>query len=191
VLHWARQETDGTTFETNINREGFASPTMRDFVAVFRETLAAAGAPTDADTVWRLLRRFNIMVFDFGPASDYEHRGVACNSRTACVLACPPICNVHRKLTGAAHDALADIRIGWAAAPGAHTIASAETLLEQHRVLDITGEGGVGKSAVLKHLAQRLAPEVDHRHRTRRIILAAGRPPKCSAVPPVSPRPAV
>jgi hypothetical protein len=206
VLHWARQETDGTTFETNINREGFASPTMRDFVAVFRENLAAAGAPTDADTVWRLLRRFNIMVFDFeAPASDYEHRARE-RGRTALVpdqaaratelwplLAATALDlaraggdidrvelqgrlqqpygmrfgvpadlrNVHCKLTGAAHDALADIkdRLGGVRLARTHTIASAETLLEQHRVLDITGEGGVGKSAVLKHLAQRLATE--------------------------------
>src|SRR5262249_1061547 len=48
---------------------------MRDFVDVFRANLAAAGAPTDDETVWRLLRRFQILVFDFvSLGSDYEHR---------------------------------------------------------------------------------------------------------------------
>ena len=48
---------------------------MRDFVDIFRANLAVAGASTDDETVWRLLRRFQILVFDFKlPGSDYEHR---------------------------------------------------------------------------------------------------------------------
>src|SRR5438309_11948978 len=48
---------------------------MRSFVDVFRANLALAGAPTDDETVWRLLRRFQILVFDFeSPGSDYEYR---------------------------------------------------------------------------------------------------------------------
>jgi hypothetical protein len=75
VLHWARQVPDGVTFSAHINREKFASKGMRDFVDVFRGKLAAAGATTDDETVWRLLRRFQILVFDFeSPGSDYEHR---------------------------------------------------------------------------------------------------------------------
>ena len=45
--------------------KNFSSKGMRDFVDVFRANLAAAGAPTDDDTVWRLLRHFQILVFDF------------------------------------------------------------------------------------------------------------------------------
>lgn len=75
ALHWARQLPDGATFAAHINREKFASDGMRNFVAVFRANLAAVGAPTDDETVWRLLRRFQILVFDFeSPGSDYEHR---------------------------------------------------------------------------------------------------------------------
>jgi hypothetical protein len=48
---------------------------MRDFVEVFRANLSSAGAPADDDTVWRVLRRFQILVFDFESyGSDYEHR---------------------------------------------------------------------------------------------------------------------
>jgi hypothetical protein len=75
VLHWARQLPDGASFAAHINREKFSSKGMRDFVDVFRANLAKAVAPTDDETVWRLLRRFQILVFDFeSPGSDYEHR---------------------------------------------------------------------------------------------------------------------
>jgi hypothetical protein len=48
---------------------------MWDFVDVFRANLVAAGAPNDDETVCRLLRRFQILVFDFeSPGSDYENR---------------------------------------------------------------------------------------------------------------------
>ena len=75
VLHWARQLPDGATFAAHINLEGFSSKGMRDFVEVFRANLLAAGAPADDDTVWRVLRRFQILVFDFESyGSDDEHR---------------------------------------------------------------------------------------------------------------------
>jgi hypothetical protein len=75
VLHWARQLPDGTRFSAHINRKGFSSDGMRDFVEVFRADLVAANAPADDDTVWRLLRRFQILVFDFEAiGSDDEHR---------------------------------------------------------------------------------------------------------------------
>jgi hypothetical protein len=75
VLHWARQLPDGATFAAHIKRKKFASDGMREFVDVFRANLATAGAPNDDETAWRLLRRFQILVFDFeSPGSDYEHR---------------------------------------------------------------------------------------------------------------------
>ena len=75
VLQWARQLTDGELFASQMELRGFASESMRAFVEAFRHHLASAGAPTDNETVWRLLRRFKILVFDFeSPGSDYEHR---------------------------------------------------------------------------------------------------------------------
>ena len=75
VLHRARQLPNSATFAAHINRQKFSSQAMRDFVDVFRANLTLAEAPADDETVWRLLRRFQILVFDFeSPGSDYEHR---------------------------------------------------------------------------------------------------------------------
>jgi hypothetical protein len=75
VLQWARELTDAGTFAAQIGRAGFASDGMRDFVEAFRHHLAADNAPSDDATVWRLLRRFLILPFDFeAPGSEYDHR---------------------------------------------------------------------------------------------------------------------
>lgn len=75
VLQWARRLGNGASFAAHMQRPGFASNGMREFVDAFRHRLAATGAPTDDETVWRLLRRFQILVFDFeAPGSDYDHR---------------------------------------------------------------------------------------------------------------------
>lgn len=75
VFYWARQLPNAASFATHMKRRNFASDDMRDFVDVFRANLAEVGASTDDETVWQLLRRFQILVFDFeSPGSDYEHR---------------------------------------------------------------------------------------------------------------------
>jgi hypothetical protein len=75
VLHWARQLPDAASFAVHIKRSNFASDDMRDFVDVFRANLAEVGGSTDDETVWQLLRHFQILVFDFeSPGSDYEFR---------------------------------------------------------------------------------------------------------------------
>ena len=75
VLHWARQLPDSATFAAHINRKKFSSNTMRDFVDVFRANLMMAETSPDDETIWRLLRRFQILVFDFeSSGSDYEYR---------------------------------------------------------------------------------------------------------------------
>jgi hypothetical protein len=75
VLQWARQLESGGSFAAHMQLPGFASNGMREFVEAFRHHLAAADAPSDDETVWRLLRRFQILVFDFeAPGSDYDYR---------------------------------------------------------------------------------------------------------------------
>jgi energy-coupling factor transporter ATP-binding protein EcfA2 len=75
VLTWARQLGSATTFMERINRAGSANDNMRTFVGTFRTRLQEAGAPHDDETVWGLLRRFQILVYDFtAPGSADESR---------------------------------------------------------------------------------------------------------------------
>ena len=73
VLTWARQISDPATFVARIEREGSANEDMRRFVRTFKGHLGDAGVPNDDENVWRLLRRLQILVFDFtAPGSASE-----------------------------------------------------------------------------------------------------------------------
>lgn len=65
VLTWARELGDGATFMNRINRPGSANDAMRTFVNTFRSHLREEGVAHDDGSVWRLLRRLQIFVFDF------------------------------------------------------------------------------------------------------------------------------
>jgi hypothetical protein len=206
ALHWARHLPDGATFAAQINRHGFSSSSMRDFVEVFRGNLAKAGAPRDDETVWRLLSRFQILVFDFESiGSDYEHRArerarlvlapdqanraadlwpilvgrAEDYARAAGAIVRPAIVErlsqehglrfsdradlrgVSNCLAEAAEQALDDIKddVGGVRLARTKLTDRAYAALGPHHLLHIVGAPGTGKSAVLKHLAQRLTPE--------------------------------
>jgi len=73
VLTWARQLRDAATFINRINRPGSANDDMRSFVKTFREHLQDAGSSHNDETIWQLLRRIQIFVFDFtAPGSASE-----------------------------------------------------------------------------------------------------------------------
>ncbi|NGZ96714.1 MAG: hypothetical protein CV089_11430 [Nitrospira sp. WS110] len=65
VLTWAREIGDAATFMGRINRPGSANDSMRQFVKTFKFHLHETGSSDDDETVWRLLRRLQILVFDF------------------------------------------------------------------------------------------------------------------------------
>jgi hypothetical protein len=65
VLTWARQLGDAATFMARIARPGSASDDMRTFVRTFKAHLRDAGARHDDEAAWGLLRRLQILVFDF------------------------------------------------------------------------------------------------------------------------------
>ncbi|OGA67699.1 MAG: hypothetical protein A3G81_11200 [Betaproteobacteria bacterium RIFCSPLOWO2_12_FULL_65_14] len=65
VLTWAREIGDSATFFARLARRGSASEEMRTFARTFQTNLELAGAATDDDTVWKLFRRLQILVFDF------------------------------------------------------------------------------------------------------------------------------
>lgn len=73
VLTWAREIGDAATFTARIDRPGSANDHMRTFVRTFKSHLRDAGSPDDDEIVWRLLRRLQILIFDFtaqGSASE-------------------------------------------------------------------------------------------------------------------------
>ena len=73
VLTWARQIGDAATFFARIDRPGSANEDMRTFVRTFKAHLLDAGLPSDDEMFLKLLRRFQILVFDFtaqGSASE-------------------------------------------------------------------------------------------------------------------------
>ena len=75
VLYWARELPDAAAFKAHIGKEGFSSPGMRSFVSVFKQNLKLAGAPEDDELVWQVLRRFQILVFDFqSHGADHAHQ---------------------------------------------------------------------------------------------------------------------
>lgn len=65
VLTWAREIGDPKTFMEQLRRSGSSNQDMRTFVDTFRTHLREFGAADDDETVWKLLRRFQILVFDF------------------------------------------------------------------------------------------------------------------------------
>lgn len=65
VLTWARQIGEVSTFMEQLTRSGSANPDMRTFVDTFRSHLRDFGVADDDETVWKLLRRLQILVFDF------------------------------------------------------------------------------------------------------------------------------
>ena len=65
VLVWARQLESAAIFFARLGRQGSANEDMRTFVETLRAHLREAEAPSDDETVWRVLRRLQILVFDF------------------------------------------------------------------------------------------------------------------------------
>lgn len=65
VLMWARSAESGPTFFARLERDGVASQPMRDFAATFRTNLVQHGVADDDAAIWALLKRFQILEFDF------------------------------------------------------------------------------------------------------------------------------
>ena len=61
VLTWARQIGDAATFTDRISRAGSANDDMRTFVRTFKSHLCDAESRYDDETVWRLLRKLQIL----------------------------------------------------------------------------------------------------------------------------------
>ena len=215
VLTWARQLGSAETFIARIERPGFANDAMRTFVNTFRSNLNQTGAASDDETVWRLLSKLQILVFDFtalGSASEALERERAVRAlhpgeatraealqsnliqlaikvassageRTRAQLI-EDVSGWSFRLAGdrrysiarnaLAEDtgnALADIvdRVGDVTLIREDHIAAVRAALDEGRYVEIRGDAGVGKSGLLKHLAQQRSTE------SRIIVLSPGR----------------
>jgi hypothetical protein len=66
VLKWAAHSATGAHFFERIAKKDFAHKDMRDFVSATRNILSNySKAAVDEDTLWRFLRAFQIIHFDF------------------------------------------------------------------------------------------------------------------------------
>jgi hypothetical protein len=205
VLTWARRLGSAETFVARIDRHGASNPDMRRFVDTFKSNLRNAGADDDSETVWQLLRKLQILVFDFtaqGSASEElanERAARALHSdetsRAANLwgslieLALETAASggdltrnqliedlrlqsyrlagdlryssARAALAEASRNALADIgdQVGAVTITRPELIAAVHAALDEGHYVEIRGDAGVGKSAVLKHFAERLAAE--------------------------------
>jgi hypothetical protein len=205
VLTWARQLGDAKTFFARIERPGSANDEMRTFVHTFRAHLVQYGYPDEDERIWQLLRRFQVLVFDFN-AEGSQSRELAIE-RAARVLHPNDGSRAVALWTGLiehaiaiaasggdttldrlrqhllqqafrfqgdrrwttaravlaeeAQAALADIanHIGSVTLSRHHRTALVHAALDTGRYIEIRGDAGVGKSAILKHVAQQIAAE--------------------------------
>ena len=73
VLRWAREVGSASVFMGRVERKNTSNDDMRTFVTTVRSHLEAAGCAFDDEIVWQVLRRFQILTFDYdAPGSQAE-----------------------------------------------------------------------------------------------------------------------
>jgi len=200
LLALARQVDSGATFARDIGMRGVGNPDMRQFLTTFTEHLETNKVPCDGEAVWQLLRRLQILVFDFeapGSASrdlarercrgglapedaakadalwaalieisfEAAKRGGALH-RLTLQEALKPYglklagerrhLEAKRVLAEASREALAAIkaRVGDVQLARLHWVEQVRSALSEGRYVEIRGEPGVGKSGVLRQMAE-------------------------------------
>ena len=205
ILMLARQIGDAAAFMSRLRLAGAANDDMRTFVQTFRSDLRAAGSPDDETTVWQLLRRLQILAFDFtvpGSASEelarervarvlhaddvpragalwknlVEHAleiAIAGGDRTreTLISSLAPLSyrfagerrhtSARAALAEASRLALEDFqnRIGNVVLTRHQHVASVNDARDRGRYIEIRGDAGVGKSGVLRYVADQMAAE--------------------------------
>ena len=207
VLEWARKAAAGAEFFSRLAAKGVSGLDMRKFAGTFRANLVAAGVADDDNAIWRFVRRFLILEFDFessaplarthglvvarqilapgdtpraealwsnlieislerakagGFVERAELRGLL--SDRGFRLSGDRNFSVARlKLAERSRQALAEIGTSVAGVqlPRLKAIEALDLALDQHRFVEISGGPGVGKSAVLKHAAERIASQAN------------------------------
>ena len=206
VLSWAREFGAAETFFHRLNQKRLANSDMRRFVQNFRANLKLAGAPHEDAAVWRILRRFQILVFDFNQKGSSTEILV----RDRCGMLLAPedasksnalwqslvtlalesaakggektpaeiretlvkeyhyrfggdrhLASARAALQEASFGALQDIsdEVGFIHIDRAAHIANFYASLDKGRYVEIRGGPGVGKSGILKHIAEQISQE--------------------------------
>lgn len=205
VLSCARQLGSAKEFFERLGRRGAANDTMRTFVNTVRNHLSAPGTAPDDEHLWRLLQRFQLLMFDFATlGSDaemvaVERCGLALHehdrgrsralwgnlielavdtaarggeltrerlraeliNRGFRLAGDRALAQTRAVLAEATALALGDIhdQIGTVQLLRNEALAAARVARESARFVEIRGEGGVGKSALLKHVAEQIGRE--------------------------------
>ena len=205
VLTLARQVGDAATFTSQIGLAGAANDDMRAFVATFKSHLRDEGSTDNDATVWLLLRRLQILTFDFTATGSASHdlaleRAVRVlhaddgaragalwvslielaidvaksggdKTRETALQALAPLgyrfagerrhAAARTALAEASRLALNDIRnrVGNVVLTRQERVNATRAALDGGRYVEIRGEAGVGKSGVLRHMAEALQTE--------------------------------
>ena len=134
ALRWARDLQDPATFFTHLQRPGFGDPEAFAFVATFRRHMdTELGAPASDQDVWRLLRRFVILPFDFeAPGSQAEQIAL---ERCALALATP-----HASRAAELWDSLVEHALALDSDAGDATPESLKAFLARERGYQLAGD---------------------------------------------------
>lgn len=214
VLSQARRLESADAFFTRLMRRGSANIDMRTFASTIRQNLAEASAASDDETIWRVLRRLQIHVYDFGAegsmnesyarcrAADVLHpddrakAGAFWNALTAYAFELSSrggevtrqslMCElakdfrfagdrsnsfVRAAINEAAQQSLSDIAISVRGCALDRTpyISAVLDAAKTARYIEIRGDAGVGKSGLLRRVAETVAFE------SRILVLSPGR----------------
>ncbi|WP_095055580.1 hypothetical protein [Pseudomonas sp. Irchel s3b2] len=202
VLTLARQVGDAATFTAQLKLSGVANEDMRAFAKTFQSHLKDEGSPHDDETVWKLLRRLQVLTFDFvAPGSTSEDLArertlrtlhaddasrvdafwgnlveLAINiaksggdrTRSTLLESLAPLgfrfagdrrhANARAALAESARQALADIdnHVGKTVLARHERVAAIHEAFDTGRYIEIRGDAGVGKSGVLRQVAESL-----------------------------------
>ena len=205
VLSWARAAESSRDFFGRVGAKGVGSDPMRTFIATFRANLIAAGLADDENIIWKLLRRFAILVFDFESTAPLARLHALALARQ--VLADEDFSRAESLWSGLIEISIAIGKVGgaigreelrsklvergyrlagdrdyrsarlrladWARMTLAgisttvggvrltrhEAVADLNAALDGHRFVELQGGAGVGKSGLLKLVAERVGRE--------------------------------
>jgi len=205
VLEWARVAENGKEFFKRLRTKGVAGKQMRAFSETFRSNLIDAGIADEDENIWSVMRRFQILEFDFESSAPLARTHALMLSRMAlaadnasmawalweALIAISigeaksggsltrdelrsrlldlgfklagdrSFADARAKVDELSRQALLEIgtSVAGVSLPRTNAVEALNAALDVNRFVQIRGNAGVGKSAVLRTVAQRVARE--------------------------------